>query len=196
VTGITFDEKIWWYLSRSSGLVAWLILAAAVIWGLLLSTRLLQDRRRPAWLLDLHRWLGALSVVFTGLHLVGLVLDEYIVFGWKELFVPFASEWQPGAVAWGIVGFYLLVAIQVSSLMMKKLPRKVWKAVHVTSFILFWVASIHAAQAGTDTTTNWYRIGSALMIAAVLFTVAYRVLTIGAAKRSRRTPASEDVRAA
>jgi predicted ferric reductase len=183
VNDTVLTEKVWWYLSRSSGLVAWLILALAVIWGLLLSTRLLQERRRPAWLLDLHRWLGGLSVTFTAVHLVGLVLDEYVEIGWRELFLPFASEWRPGAVAWGIVGFYLLVAVQVTSLMMKKLPRRVWRAVHFTSFILFWVASIHAAQAGTDTTTTWYRVGSALMIVAVLFTVAYRALTAGASRR-------------
>ncbi|MDH4119332.1 MAG: hypothetical protein OEW30_18270, partial [Acidimicrobiia bacterium] len=74
-------EKVWWYVARSSGLVAWLLLAAAVVWGLLLSTRILQERRKPAWLLDLHRWLGGLSVVFTGAHLAGLVLDSYVEFG-------------------------------------------------------------------------------------------------------------------
>jgi predicted ferric reductase len=193
---IDLNEKFWWYLSRSSGLVAWLILAAAVIWGLLLSTRILQDRRRPAWLLDLHRWLGGLSVVFTGLHLVGLVLDEYVVFGWRELFVPMASEWQPGAVAWGIVGFYLLVAVQVTSLLMKRLPRKLWKSIHFSSFILFWVATMHSALAGTDATARWYRVGATVVIVLVLFTVAYRFLTLGAARRSERREPSPVRRAA
>jgi predicted ferric reductase len=180
------NEKIWWYLSRSSGLVAWLVLAAAMVWGLALSTRLLQERRKPGWLLDLHRWLGGLSVVFTAVHMVGLWLDSYVEFGWRELFVPFASEWQPEAVAWGIVGLYVLVAIQVTSLMMKRLPRKWWKLVHMTSFGLFWVASIHAAQAGTDTSQAWYRLGSAVIITAVLFTVAYRALAGTARRRGRR----------
>lgn len=183
---IDLNEKLWWYLARSSGLVAWLILAAAVIWGLLLSTRILQDRRRPAWLLDLHRWLGGLSVVFTALHLLGLVLDEYVFFGWRELFVPMASEWQPAAVAWGIVGFYLLVAVQVTSLLMKRLPRRLWKSIHLSSFILFWVATMHSALAGTDTTARWYRVGATVMIVLVIFTVAYRALTLGVARRSER----------
>lgn len=196
MTGFVVDEKFWWYLSRSSGLVAWLVLSIATIWGLLLSTRILQERRRPAWLLDLHRWLGGLSVVFTAVHMVGLVLDEYVEFGLRELLVPFASEWQPGAVAWGIVALYLLVAIQLTSLMMKRLSRRTWKAVHFTSFGLFWVASIHAAQAGTDTTAIWYRIGSATMIVAVLFTVAYRVLTTGAGRNQRTRPAGRQADAA
>ena len=176
-------EKVWWYVARSSGLVAWLLLAAAVVWGLLLSTRILQERRRPAWLLDLHRWLGGLSVVFTGAHLAGLVLDSYVEFGPRELLVPFASEWRPAAVAWGVVALYLLVAVQVTSLFMKRLPRRLWKAIHSSSFALFWIATMHSAFSGTDVTANWYRTGAIVIIATVVFTVLYRVLA-GKGRRS------------
>ena len=182
---VIVNEKFWWYLSRSSGLVAWLILAAAVIWGLLLSTKILQTRRRPAWLLDLHRWLGALSVIFTGFHLLGLVLDSYVEFGWRELFIPFASEWQPDAVAWGVVAFYLLVAVQLTSLVMKRLPRRFWKAVHSSSFVLFFMAAMHGALAGTDATTIWYQVGSGVVILVFLIVVLYRILTANAVRRAR-----------
>lgn len=183
------NDKVWWYLARSSGLVAWLMLAASVIWGVLLSTRLLQDRRRPAWLLSLHRWLGGLSVSFASLHLLGLVLDDYVQFGPGDLFVPFASEWKPGAVAWGVVALYLLAAVQVTSLAMRRLPKRLWRAVHLTSFGLFWTASMHAAGAGTDATQGWYRAGTAVVITAVVFVAAYRVL---APSRRRRAPAAAE----
>jgi predicted ferric reductase len=171
------SQQIWWYLARASGLVAWLFLAVAMIWGLLLSTRLLQGRRRPAWLLDLHRWLGALAVTFTAIHLVGLVADSYEYFGSREIVIPFASQWRPQAVAWGVVGLYLLVAVQVTSLLMRRLPRRLWKGIHYLSFILFFVASMHAASAGTDASTVWYRAASTLIISATLFATLYRVLT-------------------
>lgn len=185
MTDVVWNEKFWWYLSRSSGMVAWILLAASVLWGLLLSTKILQTKRRPAWLLDLHRWLGALAVIFTGFHLLGLVLDSYVEFGWRELFVPMASEWRPGAVAWGIVAFYVLVAVELSSLAMKRLPRKLWKGVHMSSFVLFWTAAIHGTLAGTDATTVWYRIGSGVVILAVLVVVLYRVFTARALNRTR-----------
>ena len=44
------NEKLWWYIARSTGIVAWALVAAAVIWGLLLSTRLLKGRPAPKWL--------------------------------------------------------------------------------------------------------------------------------------------------
>ena len=52
------NPQIWWYLTRASGIVAWLMLTASVIWGIVLATKAFPEHRRPAWLLDLHRWLG------------------------------------------------------------------------------------------------------------------------------------------
>ena len=77
--------------------------------GTALSGRL-SRRPRPAWVLDLHRFLGVLAVVFAGVHLLGLVADSYVHFGPAELFVPLASSWRPGPVAWGVVALYLLLA--------------------------------------------------------------------------------------
>ena len=88
-------------MARSGGIVAWLLLTGAVLWGLALSTRVLGNKVVPAWLLDLHRLLGGLSVVFTLVHIGGLVGDSYIHFGWSEVLIPWASTWHPTAVAWG-----------------------------------------------------------------------------------------------
>jgi predicted ferric reductase len=184
------SQQIWWYLARASGLVAWLFLAGSTVWGVFLSTRLLQGRRRPAWLLDLHRWLGALAVTFTAIHLIGLVADSYEYFGFREIAIPFASQWRPQAVAWGVVGLYLLVAVQVTSLLMRRLPRRLWKGIHYLSFVLFFVASMHAASAGTDAGTVWYRAASTLIISATLFATLYRILT-GPRRKTRLPRRSE-----
>ncbi len=181
------SQQIWWHLARASGLVAWLFLAVAVIWGLLLSTRLLQERRRPAWLLDLHRWLGGLAVTFTAIHLAGLVADSYEHFGFREIAIPFASEWRPDAVAWGVVGLYVLIAVQVTSLLMRRLPRRLWKGVHYLSFLLFFVASMHAAAAGADAGALWYRVAATLIISITLFATLYRFLA-GSGRNKSRAP--------
>ena len=102
------NSKLLWYAARSSGLVAWVLLAAAVVWGLAISTKALGARPRPAWLLDLHRFLGAAAVVFSGIHVASIVLETYVHFGLVEVLVPFTGTWHPVAVAWGIAGVYLL----------------------------------------------------------------------------------------
>ncbi len=93
------SPEIWWYVSRASGIVAWMMLTGAVVLGTVLSARLLLPRR-AAWLLDLHRWLGGLAVCFLAAYLVALLLDSYAEFGLLDVLLPFASEWRPVAGAW------------------------------------------------------------------------------------------------
>lgn len=142
-----------WYIARAAGLVAWGLLAAATLWGLALSTKVLGKRPRPNWLLDLHRWLGGVALIFTGVHVVALLADTYVHFGLASVLVPFASSWHPLAVAWGVVAFYLLVAVELTSLARAHLPKIVWRRVHFASFVLFVMATIHGLTAGTDTKT-------------------------------------------
>ena len=153
------NEKIWWYLARSSGMVAWLVLVATVVWGALLAGRLVPRPGAPRWLTDVHRYLGGLAVALIALHLSALAADSYAHFGWAETFVPFASSWKPGAVAWGVVAVYLLVVVEVTSLVQRRLPRRWWKAIHLTSYLLFWMATMHGITAGTDAQTPAFRIG-------------------------------------
>ena len=58
VPTVVAATKVWWYVSRASGVVAWLLAAMAVLWGLALSTRALGAKPRAPWLLDLHRFIG------------------------------------------------------------------------------------------------------------------------------------------
>ncbi len=96
------NEQVWWYASRSSGIIAWVLITLSVVWGLSLSTRLLGNKPTAPWLLDLHRFFGAMAVIFTGVHIAGLVADSYVYFGWAEILVPGASEWKTWPVAWGV----------------------------------------------------------------------------------------------
>lgn len=159
-------SQIWWYTARAGGLTAWGLATAAVIWGLLLSGRITR-KPKPSWVLDLHRFLGALTVVFVGIHVLALWLDSYVQFGPAQLFVPFMSSWKPVAVAWGIIAMYLLVAIELTSLVQRRIPRRVWHAIHLSSFGLFALATVHALTAGSDGTTapvRWFALISTLVV--------------------------------
>jgi predicted ferric reductase len=179
----TVNDKVWWYLSRSSGIVALVLLVAAMVWGVLLSTRALKPHDRPAWLLDLHRWLGGMALVMTGLHLLGLMLDGWVSFGFAELLVPGASAYRPLAVALGILSMYVMIAVQASSYMRRWLPSRVWRGIHVSSYGLVWGASLHAGLAGTDTVNRAYQ---ALALLLTLVAVAATIVRIVSQPRSKR----------
>jgi DMSO/TMAO reductase YedYZ heme-binding membrane subunit len=154
-----------WYAARTTGLVAWGLVLASIVWGLLLSTRVLGRRPTPAWLLSLHRYLGALAVAFIGVHVGSILLDTYTNFSVVNVLVPFTGSWDPVAVAWGIVAMYLLVAIEITSLMRDRMSARAWRNVHLLSYFLFATATVHMVMAGTDvksifTTTALVLIGA------------------------------------
>ena len=184
------NPQVWWYVARASGIIAWLLLTASVIWGILLSTGAFPTRRRPAWLLDLHRWLGGLTVAFVAAHLVALVADNYTHFDIAALAIPYASDWRPGAVALGVVAMWCLIAVEATSLAMRRLSRRLWRAVHLSSYVVFWLASLHAAFAGTDSTNRLYQITALVGITAVVWALVYRLTS---RRSGPRPPARADI---
>jgi len=175
-----------WYIARSAGIVAWALASASILWGLALSTRLIRRRGVPAWLLDLHKFLGVMTIVAVGVHLLGLWGDTYVYFGWREMFVPMGSKWRPVAVLWGVVCTYLLVAIQLSSWAMRKLSRKLWHTIHLSSFFVFIGSTVHAFQSGTDIMNALVQWLALVGTSAVMFLVLFRWMAPRKARRSAR----------
>jgi predicted ferric reductase len=139
-----------WYVARAGGLVTWGLLLATVTWGLLLATRVLGRHPTPAWLLSLHRYLGALTLAFLGVHVGAILLDSFTSFSLVNVLVPFTGTWHPTAVAWGIIAMYLLVAIEITSLVRHRMSNRAWHAVHLTAYFVFGLSTVHMVTAGTD----------------------------------------------
>ena len=177
-------SQLWWYCARAGGIVAWGLLSASVLWGLVMSTKLKPPKVRPAWMLDLHRFLGGLATIFVGVHIGSILLDSYTHFGLADVLVPFASAWHPGAVAWGVVALYVLLTVELTSLARRYLPNKVWRRIHVASLPLYGLATIHFFVAGTDAHETVPRLFMFAVTAAVVGLTIVRV----SALRKRPTP--------
>jgi sulfoxide reductase heme-binding subunit YedZ len=184
---VKLDVKVWWYVARASGVVALVLASCSVAWGVALSSRATR-RPKPAWVLDLHRFLGGLTVVFIGVHLAGLVADNYTHWAARDLFVPLATRWHPVPVAFGIVALYVLVAVEATSLLMRRLPRRLWHAIHLSSYALWALALIHAVYAGTDRHTTWFAVAVGLPAIAVVLLSGFRWFTRSERPARRRTP--------
>jgi DMSO/TMAO reductase YedYZ heme-binding membrane subunit len=89
--------------------------------------------------------------------------------------VPLASHWHPVAVAWGIASLYLLVAVELTSLLRRHLQPAWWRRVHFLSFPLFVASTIHGLSAGTDGRKPIAMIAALLAVAAVAALAAVRL---------------------
>jgi DMSO/TMAO reductase YedYZ heme-binding membrane subunit len=168
-----------WYVARAGGFLAWGLSAFSILWGLLISSRALGKRISGPRLLDLHRFVGGLSVVFVFVHILALRLHvfEDLKFGFKELLVPMASDWHPGAVAYGIVAFYLLIAVEITSLLRRRISATLWRRVHYGGFAVFLLGSIHALKVGTDVQNPVIWWPSAVMCAAIVGLAVTRAMS-------------------
>jgi predicted ferric reductase len=179
------NPQIWWYVARGSGVVAWAVMALGIFWGLALSSRFLGKRPKPNWMLDLHRFLGGMSVVFVGMHLASLVFDSYVSFGLVDILVPGASSYHRVGVAWGVIGLYLLAAVQITSMLRKHISKRAWRRTHFLSFPLFLVSTVHLLAVGTDSTNPLLRWTVLLTTATIAIATAVRII------RSDQQPPSQ-----
>lgn len=152
----TVIASLYWDLTRASANVAWVVLLFAILWGVLLTTRILRGMDRPAWLLDLHKWLGVVVIVFSIIHMVTLVLDNYIDFSVWSVLIPGLSSYRTWSVTAGVVGFWLLVTVQLTSVFKRKLSQHTWRRIHVVSYPLYGIIAVHALTAGSDVGSRWY----------------------------------------
>src|SRR5207344_1438186 len=82
---------------------------------------------------------------------------------------------RPGAVAWGVIGVWLLAAIELTSLAKRRLPARVWHGVHLASYPLFAMATIHGLTAGSDSANPLLRLAMVAAGSAVVGLTVYRV---------------------
>ena len=117
-----------WYLGRGSGLVALVMLTVVMVLGIV--TR---SRHRPAGFTAanvhrLHRNAGLLAVVFLGIHIVTLLADPYAQLHLVDLVFPFVGDARPLYLGLGTLAVDLLAAVMVTSLLMKRVGAKTWRA--------------------------------------------------------------------
>jgi len=173
VEGVT--DEFTWYLSRATGLVGWVLLALATVWGLLLTSRLLERRPSPAWLLDLHRHLGALTLVLTVIHVAAIWLDDFVDYTIAELAVPFVSDLERIPVALGVISLWMLIIVQATSWQRVRVPLVIWRRLHWLSAPLFVLASLHGWLVGTDSDHPVAAVVALVLIAEIALILALRL---------------------
>ena len=185
--------KVFWYLSRGSAMVAFVMLWASMALGLVITNRLARLWPGGPAAFDLHQYVSLLGIGFALFHATILIGDEYIQFDLFRVFTPFASQdYKPAWVGLGQVGFYLWVLLVGSFYIRKQLGTKTWRWIHFLSFLTFALVLVHGITSGTDSQTVW---ASAMYWAAggsLLFLLYYRILVTAGNGRKRKPKANPE----
>lgn len=188
------DEHAWWYFTRASGFVAYVLLFASVSLGLAMTGNLADRWLRRYRVYDLHRFLSLLTLIMAAFHVFIVLPDDYIGFTLPELLVPLASPYRPAYIALGTLALYLLGAVIGSFYLRRFVGYRGWRLLHYATLGVFVLALVHAVGAGTDTPAIWARVLYASTAVAVFNLCVWRLLrgeARGLAERERPSAALE-----
>ncbi|HEY6960933.1 MAG TPA: ferric reductase-like transmembrane domain-containing protein [Gaiellaceae bacterium] len=164
-----------WYFARSSGIVAYLLLSASVLVGVLMA-----GKARFTWprfaVVEVHRFLAILMGVFVALHGGALLLDTVVPISLPQTVVPFTSPYRPFAVGLGSTAMLLIAAVGVSNALRTRLPYGAWRRLHYLTLPAWLLASLHGVLAGTDGGDPWFAAIAGGTFAAVAVAVYSRFL--------------------
>jgi len=139
-----------WYITRSSALVAFFLLYSSIFLGLAIQTPFFRKIINPAHSFRIHCWISLQALVFAAIHGITLLFDDTISFRLEDIFIPFASPFSPNLVALGIVGFYAMIILTVTSYFKEYISHRLWRITHSLNIILYLAILVHALFLGTD----------------------------------------------
>jgi methionine sulfoxide reductase heme-binding subunit len=166
----------YWYLTRSTGAVALLLLTIAIVLGVV-DVRRWSTPQWPRFVVDsLHRNVSLLAMAFLALHVLTSVLDSFAPISLLDAFIPFAGAYRPLWLGLGALALDLLLAVTLTSLLRQRLGYASWRAVHWLTYASWPVALLHGFGTGSDVASAWLLALSIACAAIVLLAVLTRAL--------------------
>jgi methionine sulfoxide reductase heme-binding subunit len=181
------SSQLLWYATRATGIVAFVLLTAVVVLGVLTSRRI-ETARWPRFATQaLHRRMSLLAMVFIGLHVVTTVTDAFVPIGWLAVVVPFTSPYRRLWLGLGAAALDLLLAVMITSWLTRRVSHRTWRAIHWLAYASWPLAFFHALGAGSDAGLAWVRWLALACILAVVGAVGCR-LALGGARSDEAAP--------
>jgi methionine sulfoxide reductase heme-binding subunit len=152
-------ETPWaWYFTRASALIGFFLLYLSIFFGLAIRTPILKKIIQPAYSFEIHSWISLQALLFALLHGIALLFDKFLSFSLSNIFVPFSAlpenailaGVKPIYLAMGIVSFYLMLILIVSSYLRKYIGFWIWRSIHFLNIVLWIFVIFHALKLGTD----------------------------------------------
>ena len=179
------QAKGYWFLSRASGVVAYVLFWASMMMGLLMSTKTTRLWSTGPSNMAIHEFTSILGVLFAGFHALILLGDAYIKTDLLHILTPFLMNFgadgaQTVWVGFGQLGFYALALIVLSFYVRQRITYGVWRWLHFGTFVAYMLVTVHGLLIGSDSQTTFMLSVYAFTNVSILFLTIYRVLLMKA----------------
>ncbi len=125
-------------------------MTGSVVYGLLLSTKILDAIAHRPITFALHQDLASVGLGLAAVHGMLLALDKTVPFTLAQIAVPGLAPYAPIWVAAGQVAFYLMAIVVGSFYVRRQIGQRAWRTLHYVTFLAFVGATVHGVMAGTD----------------------------------------------
>lgn len=176
MTDLLSDPQLTWFVARATGVVCLVLLTCSLALGIGASTRMSSARWPRFVTQSLHRSVSLFALVLLAVHVVSVILDDYVRITIADSFVPFLSGYRPIWLGVGAIASDLLIAVTITSLVRQRIGYRTWRAVHWTSYACWPLSIVHGLGTGTDTRKGWNVWVTVACVALVLLAVAWRVV--------------------
>lgn len=160
----------WWLASRAAAIVAFVLITAAVILGLLMASKVIKGPMKRN-LVKVHEQIALAALVAIGAHGVLLLGDAWLRPGISGIAVPFTLEYRPLWTGLGILAGYLALLLGPTYYWRRKIGSRRWRQIHRATVIVFILAVAHSLGSGTDGASTWFRtmvLGSTAIVLALV----------------------------
>lgn len=158
-----------WYLTRSTAVVAFVLMTASFALGIAATKRHLAARWWPRFATQqLHRNFAMIAILALIVHIVTTLADTYVHVGWAALVIPGLSGYRTLWVALGTLAFDVFLLVIVSSLLRDKLPVRVWRTMHWAVYAAWPLSFLHFLKTGTDAAHGRWGLWLAFLCLAVV----------------------------
>jgi len=181
--------QMWWYITRSAGIIAYLLLWLSTAWGLAVPSKIFDKTLQGVYTFDFHQFISLLAIGFTVLHLGVLMLDKYMPYSLAQVLVPFISTYRPVWIGIGVIAFWLMLLVTVTFYIRRRIGMRAFRVIHWLSFLAFIGAALHGIYSGTDTPLWSMKLMYEVTFVSVVFLTVYWLVrgAVGKIQAGRQT---------
>ena len=167
-----------WYITRASGLVAYVLIWLSMVWGLGVSSKIFDLLLHGTFTYDFHQYISLLAIGFTLLHVGVLLFDGYMPYSLWQILVPFISPYRPFWIGIGIIGFYLMLLVTVTFYIRTRIGMKAFRTIHVFSLVSYFAITLHSFMSGSDSSLPSVMLLYIVTFLITLFLIIYWLITL------------------